>query len=313
MMSWLRLAWKVQRWELIFLLGGSLLLALAMAIVAWQIEVNGDAIAACYEQPETAWSPACRSMIEFGNALASAVRILGGAATVAPFAVGTFLGAPLVSREIEHRTAPIAWSLSLSRRRWLASRVLPALVLIGAVLLILGQTSELLLSSVEDGALGFRHYGQHGPILAMRGLAVFGIGAVVGLALGRVLPAVLVTTLATVVLVAGTSIGRDQLMRAEAEWFSPGVEVEAISMIYDSRLRDDATGEILTYEEVYQEFPPEELDPDTGVPPGMTQLYLAIHPDRYPSFVARETAALAGFAVALLALAWWLISTRRPE
>jgi hypothetical protein len=46
-------------------------------------------------------------------------------------------------------------------------------------------------------------------------------------------------------------------------------------MIYDSRLRDEATGELVTYEEVFAEFPPEELDPVTGTPPGMTQLYPA--------------------------------------
>lgn len=114
--DWIRLMWKVQRWELIFLIGGSLLLAAAMAVVAWQIEVRGDAIAACYGQPEASLSAECRSMIEWGNRLTTAIGTLSAVATVAPFAVGIFLGAPLLAGEIEHRTAPIAWSLRLSRR-----------------------------------------------------------------------------------------------------------------------------------------------------------------------------------------------------
>ncbi len=310
--EWIRLIWKVQRWELSFVIGGSLLLAAAMAVVAWQIQVRSDAIAACYELPEATWSADCRSLVDMSNLLGSAVGVLSGAATVAPFGVGIFLGAPFVAGEIEHRTAPMAWSLSLSRRSWLMRRVLPLVVVIGVVLLLLGQTSELLLRSVEEGPIDFRHYGQHGPILAARGLSVFGIGVLAGLALGRVLPAILVTALATVVLVGLTSIGRDQLMRAEAEWIAPGSEIEALAMIYDSRLRDAASGELVTYEEVFAEFPSEELDPETGVPPGFTQLYLAVPPDKYPSFVAREIAALGGSSVLVLALGWWRIASRRP-
>ena len=313
MLTTLRLAWRQQRWEIAFLLGGSVLLALAMVVVAWQLDVNGEVVAACHQQLDATLSEACRSSIQFGNLLGSAVALFVTVAIVAPFAVGVFLGAPLVAREIEHRTAPMAWSLTISRRGWLAGRVLPPLVVIVLVLLLLGQASELLLTSVQDDALGFMHFGQHGPILAARGLAVFAIGVAVGLAAGRVLPAVLVTGLAALALVALLSLGRDQLMRAEAEWFPANFESDVFAMIYDSRLRDDATGEILTHEEVFGTVPPEDIDPETGVPSGMTQLYLAVDPARYPSFVAREIGALGSFTVVVLGFVWAVIPARRPE
>jgi len=54
---------------------------------------------------------------------------------------------------------------------------------------------------------------------------------------------------------------------------------------------------------VYQEFPPEELAPDMGVPPGLTQLYLAINPDRYPFGVV----GMVGIAGTIM-----LVNRRRP-
>lgn len=312
--AWTRVFWRLQRWEAAVLIGGCLLLTVAMWVVAWQLKVNSEAIAACYEATEARISPHCRSLIDVGNLLSGSIGVLNGAAILAPFGVGIFLGAPLVAREIEHRTAPMAWSLSLSRRRWLAARVLPALGAVGVVLLLLGQASALLVSTAYEDELGFRYYDSVGPIIAARGVAVFGIGVLVGMMVGRVLPALLVTGLATVAVAGAASIGRDQLMRAEAEWIEPGSELDAIAMIYDSRLRDDATGELVTWEEVYASFPPEEVNLEgDGTPPGMTQLYLTVPPERYPSIVAREIAALAGIGAFALGAAWWAVLRRRPE
>jgi hypothetical protein len=47
---------------------------------------------------------------------------------VAPVLVGMFLGAPLVARELEHKTNQLAWTQGVSRTRWLATK----LVLVGA-------------------------------------------------------------------------------------------------------------------------------------------------------------------------------------
>jgi hypothetical protein len=314
MLTQLRLLWRLHRWEIAFVIGGALLLSLAMAIVAWQLDATRDAAIACHEQSAGALSAQCRSAIEWGNTLAGAIGILGAAATVAPFAAGIFLGAPLLSREIEHRTAPMAWSLSPSRQCWLAWRTTPLLVLLLVALLVLGQASAFLLETAEEGALGFRQFGMFGPILAARGLAVFGVGVFVGLALGRVLPALLVTALATVAIAGGMSIGRDLLMREKAVWMPMGDQAEVVHMVFDQGFQSDATGDVISWDEAYNQYP-EAFDPMTGEggPPGMTSVWKVVRPDTFGLYVAREIGVLvSAFVVATVATVA-LVRRRRPE
>lgn len=311
-MTHLLLAWRMQRWELAFLVGGCLLLALAMALVAWQLDASRDAVVACYAEGD-AGSAACRSTIEWGNTLAAAVGILGSMAIIAPFALGIFLGAPLVAREIEHRTAPLAWSLSRSRRTWLGHRALPVIALVAMALLALGQASELMLSTAEETELGFRHYAMFGPMLVARGLAVFAIGLVVGLTLGRVLPAVLVTAVATVLLVAGLSIGRDLMMREEAVWRPMGDGSEVVHMVFDSGFQSDATGDVITWEQAYNDYPEAFTEFGEGSPPGMSPVWKIVPPEQFGVYLGRELGVLAIAAVLLGGAAFLLVGARRPE
>jgi ABC-type transport system involved in multi-copper enzyme maturation permease subunit len=82
-------------------------------------------------------SASCRSLVEWCNVRTGLAPILAGTTVVTPFVVGILLGVPLVSLEIEKRTAPLAWSLSLSRIRCLAGRTLPLLVAIAIALVLL--------------------------------------------------------------------------------------------------------------------------------------------------------------------------------
>lgn len=312
MLTQLRLLWRMHRWEGTFFIGGAMLLSAAMAIVAWQLAASRDTVVACYAQPTESLSAACRSAIDWGNTLAGAIGILGGVATVAPFAAGIFLGAPLLSREIEHRTAPMAWSLSPSRQRWLAWRTIPLLVLLLVALLVLGQASALLLETAEEGELGFRQYGMFGPILAARGLAVFGVGLGVGLALGRVLPALLVTALATVALVGGMGIGRDLLMREEADWRPMDERANAVHMVFDQAFRSDETGAIITYEQAYQQYPDAFDQFGDGAPPRTTVVWRIVPPEAFGLYVAREIGVLGVVFVVASAAAAALVARRRP-
>jgi hypothetical protein len=297
-----------------FCIGGSLLLAAIMATVAWRLDALRETVAACYEQPTETLSAACRSAIGWGNTLAESVGILGAVATVAPFAAGIFLGAPLLSREIEHRTAPMAWSLGPSRRSWLVWRSAPLLALLLAALLVLGQASGLLLETAQEGELGFRQLGMFGPILAARGVAVFGVGALVGLAIGRVLPAILVTALVTVAIVGGMSIGRDLLMREEAVWVPMGDQADIVHMVFDSGFKSDTTGEVITWEEAYNRYP-DSFDETTGEggPPGMASVWRIVPPESFGLYVAREIGVLVVAFVVVAGATLGLVGVRRPE
>ena len=313
-MAW-RLAWRLQRFEIAVLIGLCLLLAVVSVFVAWQLEATTADMLACYQTAPDPTFPnwPCRWSVDWGNALLAPGPFMIAASSVAPFAIGLFLGAPLVAREIEKRTAPIAWSLSLSRRRWLAGRVVPLVIVIGVALLILGQASDALQAVQYPNGRGFADYGSRGPLIAARGLAVFAIGVVVGLKVGRVLPAILVTGLVTVGLLGGVEFWRSQLMRSEAVWIPAEDELGQINMIYDSAFVDDATGERLSFDEVANRFPDLFGRMGSGLPPGMSQVYLATPPAAYPRFVARESGVLIGVAIVAGATATLLVTSRRPE
>jgi hypothetical protein len=309
-----RLTWRMQRWELLVLVGGSLLLAVFMALVAWQIGVTTDALEACYGGANGAPLPAgCRSLVDWGNLMTTLGQVLPTIAVGLPFGVGILLGAPLVAREIEKRTAPMAWSLSTSRRRWLAGRLVPVGLVITAALLAVGAASEALLLAVPDARIGFGDFGFHGPLIAARGLAVLVLGALVGLLVGRVLPSILVAGLLTIGLVTGLYVVRDQMMRADAAWVEVPADGGNFTMVYDSGFTDDATGEFVTYEGAFERFPAVFGPEGSGIPVGLTQVYLTTPPERYPVFVAREIGALAVVTVVAGGTAAWVVARRRPD
>lgn len=97
-----------------------------------------------------------------------------------PTLIGLVLGSTLVGRELELRTAALAWSLEGGRMRWFAQR-LGAIV----VLLVLGLGAMALLGARFDAALR-----------VPSGLAALGIALFAGAWLGRTLPALLVATVA---------------------------------------------------------------------------------------------------------------------
>lgn len=299
------------------LVGACLLLSVAMGFVAWQWTATRSAVIACYPtSPDAPISASCRSLLDWGQAVGAFGSMLIGAATVAPFGLGLFLGAPLISREIEKRTAPIAWSLSPSRRRWLAGRVFPLVVVIGGVLLILAQASDVMQAAIYPDGRGFADFGSRGPLVAARGLAVFGIGVVVGLIVGRVLPAVLVTGLVTAALFIGVQLVSDQLMRAEAVWMPQGGGNSGqFAVIYDTGFRSDATGEVITDQEAYERFPEvfEATEGPPGSPPGMTNVWRVLPPERYPLWVARESGFFVVVALVAGLLATRLVISRRPD
>jgi hypothetical protein len=307
-----RLAWRMQRWESLVLVGGSLLFAALMALVAWQTTSTVESLGACYDASGGQLSSQCRSLIDWGNLVTAIGAPLPIVATGIPFVAGVLLGAPLVAREVEKRTAAIAWPLSRSRRGWLVGRVAPTALAVAAALLAVGAASEALLNATRETEPGFLDFGAHGPLIAARGLAVLSVGVLVGMVVGRVLPAVLVTGLVTAALFTGLQLGRDQMMRTEAAWVAVPENGGLLAMIYDQAWTDDVTGELVTYDEAIARFPDVFGPTGSWMPPGMTPAYLTTPPEQYPIFVAREIGTLLVFAVVAGTLSAWVVGWRRP-
>lgn len=315
-MDALRLAWRLQRFELFILLGGCVALAAVMVIVAWQLDAARTALEACYRDASdsAAASWPCRSFDAHVSQLTNVVTVLTGIGTAAPFLVGIFLGTPLVAREIEHGTAALAWSLSPSRAAWLLGRLLPVVALVAVALLILGQAAENALLAAQPGQLDFRQFAMHGPLIAIRGLAVFGIGLVVGAVIGRSLLAILVTGVVTAAAFVGLQFVRFELMRAEAVWVDPSATSGWLSYVHESAFRFEDTGELMSFEEAFEQYPEVFADEQGDqIPPGTTMVYRVNPPEQYPGFVLRESLALGAISVLSVSAAVAIVGSRRPS
>jgi hypothetical protein len=212
-----RLSIAVQRWELLFVAIVALLVTAAMLWIAWQASQLVALDPACFAADRDA--PRCRDVVEQFGVLSGRGGQLLSYTGVIPFGVGLVVGVPLVSREIEHGTADLAWTLSPSRVRWLVPRMLTIATVLTALLAILAIASEVVASAILpdlDLAADFTWYGQRGALLVMRGLLALAVGIVVGAAIGRQLPALLLAVAATVALFLVMNLAMDQWLRSDA-------------------------------------------------------------------------------------------------
>lgn len=157
----LRLAWRMQRWEMTLLVGAALALTAAALILPATQEGSGDA----------------RMIVLF--------LTLAG-----PILIGSTLGVGLVAAEIEQGTAQLAWSLATSRVRWLQTRVWPLAAVGVMVCLVLGAATARLMDETSPSNIFMP--AMRGPIVALHLLSALAIGTLVGAVVRRVLPALLV-------------------------------------------------------------------------------------------------------------------------
>ena len=119
-----------------------------------------------------------------------------GLTAAVPALFGVFWGAPLVAGEIEAGTHQLAWSQTVTRRRWLAAKA--AWTLAGAA--VWGAAMSALITwwsgpvnAVNESRFNLGHFDTQG--LVPVGYAVFAValGLTTGAVLRRVLPALAVT------------------------------------------------------------------------------------------------------------------------
>jgi hypothetical protein len=126
------------------------------------------------------------------------VAILGVVVLALPALLGTFWGAPLVAREIEHGTHRLVWSQSITRAHWLAVKLV--VVTVSAVV-VTGAATALTTwaTSPYDRVLGDRfaamEFGSRNLVPWAWAAFACVAGVTVGLLLRRTLPAMAVTVL----------------------------------------------------------------------------------------------------------------------
>jgi ABC-type transport system involved in multi-copper enzyme maturation permease subunit len=199
---WLRMTgiiWRQHR----FALSGVVVLLGVVAVLLWIAGTtlhNSHANAlACHP----ANSPACQAAV---LAFDGSYGFLANGAILQPLPVliGAFIGAPLLAREMETGTFRYAWTQGFGRRRWALAKLvtLAVAVTVPALLLSLELSwyyqpyfapgnQSLGLTEMTPFFAGI--FDLHGVVFAAWTLAAFAIGALAGMLIRRVVPAIAVT------------------------------------------------------------------------------------------------------------------------
>jgi hypothetical protein len=306
----------MHRTELRLLLAAVLLVSGAALGIAWQTRAVRAEQLTCYQSAspavEGSEGTACPAEEESLQMLDQAAALTKIAVLATPILLGLFLGVPLVAREVESRTAAMAWSLSRSRLRWLLLRSAPILSVVVVACVAAGVAGDVLVHAapwVEGSDPGFSDWFARGPQLAVRGVAVGSIGLVVGAVVGRQLPALLLAAMATLALFVTVTLASDILMAGAAEPIAV-VEGEIVSgKIYGSGYLENATKTVLTDEQAYAKL---GNALDYGIPDGYSLVYYTVPSRRYGEFVLYDAAMFGTVAAAGMALASWIVVRRRP-
>ncbi len=139
--------------------------------------------------------------------------LLHNVVLLAPIVLGVFAGAPIFTREFTRGTHVFALTQSVSRRRWLAAKVIVAGVPLLAGLVALGFVTGWVDSTTDytaHGGLGINQFATRGIIPAAHGLIAFAVAVAAGI-VARTTVAALVSGL----IIAGLAVAGMVLVKPD--------------------------------------------------------------------------------------------------
>ena len=202
---WRRMTGVTWRQHRIALAGVAVLLGV-LAVLLWITGISLHHVYAAATVCHPASSPVCQDLVSTFNGIDDFMSNLGPGGVflqVVPVLIGGFVGAPVLARELETGTFRFAWTQGFGRWRWtLAKLVLLAVPLAAAA----GAFSVLLFwyyqpyFATGNQALGRYEKSPFVTLFNLRGvtfpawtLAAFAIGALAGMIIRRVVPAIVAT------------------------------------------------------------------------------------------------------------------------
>jgi hypothetical protein len=194
---WRRMAWVTWRQHRTALAGAAALLG-GWAVYLWLAGSSTyrayAAVAACHPVSSLACGEVLGSFdYMYGDPALHAAVLL----QVVPALIGAFTGAPVLARELESGTFRYAWTLAFGRWRWaLAKLVLLAITVAaaaGAFGLLFSWFFQPFFADGHDTPFAPELFDLRGVAFAAWTLAAFAIGALAGLLIRRVVPAIAAT------------------------------------------------------------------------------------------------------------------------
>jgi hypothetical protein len=205
-------SWRQHRSQAITCLGLLGILAVYAIVVSTSMRTafSHDGLAACLARSQGTSCPAAVGV--FMNSFSSAVNIAFWALLLLlPGLIGVVVGAPLIARELEYGTWRLAWSQTVPRTRWLATK----LAMVTGGLVVLGAAMTAVITWYREpmdrltGHLINNAYDFEGLALTAYILLAFGLAVLAGLLLRRSIPAMVTALVAWLAV----RLGAEYLLR----------------------------------------------------------------------------------------------------
>jgi hypothetical protein len=206
---WRRMAWVTWRQHRLTLAGVAALFGVAavyLLITGLQMHHAYAAVAVC----RPAGSGICQQVAgNFLNTYAPGVGPVLGLLQVIPALIGVFAGAPVLARELETGTFRYTWTQGFGRARWTVAKLAPLAVAVTVAaaafsVLVSWYVQPIWGAGDNNGPLYPTIFDLRGVALAAWTLAAFAIGALAGILIRRVIPAMFATFAAWAGLAAVT-------------------------------------------------------------------------------------------------------------
>jgi hypothetical protein len=210
---WRRMAWVTWRQHRVALAGVAALLG-ALAVYLWitglQVHHAYAAVAACHPASSLACSYASSDFVTayWFRAQATAALLLA-----VPALIGAFTGTPVLAREMETGTFRYAWTQGFGRWRWTVAKLVPLAATVtaaaGAFSVLFSWYIAPFLALGQQTPLAPGVFGLRGIAFAAWTLAAFAVGALAGILIRRVVPALA----ATLAIYAGLALAAGLYLR----------------------------------------------------------------------------------------------------